>query len=113
MSFDRQIDELLEAGWEVLDSDFDPVAFQSWRRKALDCLTAMFGPDHVYTRHFESFVRQGEKKQLLAAGGILFAAKEQASCIRSGSTIANVYLTPINPTQENHGLNMSENQVIH
>ncbi len=77
MSTEGTIDDLIEAGWIVLDSDFDPVAFQHWRQKAFDCLTAVVGPDHVYTRQFENFVRQGGKRDLLAAGGILNAAKEQ------------------------------------
>ena len=77
MSAEQRIDDLIEAGWGVLNSDFDPVSFHVWRRTAFDCLTAMVGPDHVYTRHFENFVRQGGKTDLLAASGILSAAKEQ------------------------------------
>jgi hypothetical protein len=80
MAIDGRIDDLIEAGWCVVESDFDPVAFQQWRRRAFDCLTAMFGPDHVYTRHFENLVRQGRKTDILAAGGILSAAKEQMAC---------------------------------
>ena len=78
MSIERRIDDLIEAGWGVVNSDFDPIAFHHWRRSAFDCLTAMFGPDHVYTKHFEKLVRQGGKTDILAAGGILIAAKEQA-----------------------------------
>lgn len=89
MSVEQRIDDLIEAGWGVLDSDFDPVAFERWRRRAFDCLTAVVGPDHIYTRHFENFVRQGGKKDLLAAGGILSAAKEQESCDRLGPVKAN------------------------
>jgi len=85
MSIDGRVDELIEAGWWVLESNFDPVAFQHWRRRAFDCLTAMVGPDHVYTRHFENFVRQGGETDLLAACGILSAVKEQASCNRQGA----------------------------
>ncbi len=77
MKLERQIDELIKAGWGVVDSDFDPVAFQHWRVKAFECLTTMFGPDHVYTKYFEQFVRRGEKSNVLAAGGVLVAAKEQ------------------------------------
>ena len=84
MAVEQRIDDLIEAGWGVLDSDFDPVAFQRWRRRAFDCLTALVGPDHVYTRHFENFVRQGGKTDLLAAGGILSAAKEQMVLQRTG-----------------------------
>jgi hypothetical protein len=80
MSVEQRIDDLIEAGWNVLDSDFDPVAFQRWRRRAFDCLTAMVGPEHVYTRHFENFVRRGGQTELLAAGGILSAAREQENC---------------------------------
>ena len=85
MAIEERIDDLIEAGWGVLDSDFDPVAFQRWRRRAFDCLTALVGPDHVYTRHFENFVRQGGKTDLLAAGGILSAAKEQMVLQQAGT----------------------------
>ncbi len=77
MQLERQIDELIKAGWGVVDSDFDPVAFQHWRLKAFECLTAMFGPDHVYTKYFEQFVQREERTNVLAAGGVLVAAKEQ------------------------------------
>jgi hypothetical protein len=77
MSMEGKIDDLIETGWWVLDSGFDPVAFQHWRRRALDCLTAMVGPEHVYTRHFEHFVRQEGPADLLLASGILSAAKEE------------------------------------
>ena len=93
MSIERRIDDLIEAGWGVVDSDFDPIAFHHWRRSAFDCLTAMFGPDHVYTKHFEKLVRQGGKTDLLAAGGILSAAKEQESCNRLGPAKANGNVT--------------------
>ncbi len=77
MGIEQRIDELTKAGWGVMDSDFDPVAFQNWRLKAFECLTAMSGPDHVYTKYFERFVKQGQKTNVLAAGGVLVAAKEQ------------------------------------
>ncbi len=77
MTIEHRIDELIKAGWGVVESDFDPMAFQKWRIKAFECLTAMFGPDHVYTKNFEHFVQQGDRTNLLAAGGVLVAAKEQ------------------------------------
>jgi hypothetical protein len=77
MKAENQIDELIMAGWRVVDSDFDPVAFDHWRLKAFDCLTAMFGPDQVYARYFEHFVEQSGGTNVLAAGGVLVAAKEQ------------------------------------
>ena len=82
MTMERRIDDLIDAGWGVLHSDFDPVAFQRWRSEAFACLTAMVGPDHVYTRHFANFVRQGGTTDLPAGAGILSAAMAQASCNR-------------------------------
>ncbi len=73
----HELDELIKAAWGVIEADFDPVAFQHWRLKAFECLTAMFGSDHVYTKHFEHFVRQGNRANALAAGGLLSAAKQQ------------------------------------
>jgi hypothetical protein len=86
MSMEGRIDDLIELGWGVLDPDFDPVAFQRWRRKALDCLTNMVGPDHVYTRHFERFVRQEGEADLLIASGILSAAQEQMAGNKQAGT---------------------------
>jgi hypothetical protein len=73
-----QIDDLIEAGWYVLESDFDPVAFVNWRQKALNCLKILLGPDHPYTEYFKDFVTEAEKCQLLTGTGILTAAKEKA-----------------------------------
>ena len=77
MKIEQRIDELIKAGWGVVESDFDPIAFQNWRLKAFECLNAMFGPDHVYTKYFQHFVEQGDRTNVLAAGGVLVAAKEQ------------------------------------
>lgn len=76
MTVEERIDELIKAGWEVVDSDCDSRAFQHWRLKAFECLAAMFGPDHVYTKYFEHFAEQGDRTNVLAAGGVLVAAKQ-------------------------------------
>jgi hypothetical protein len=77
MTVEQRIDNLIEAGWNVLDSDFDRSAFADWRRKALDCVAALLGPSHAYTGYFRDFVDEAETKSLLAGEGILVAAKEQ------------------------------------
>jgi len=79
MKIEERIDALIKAGWNVIESDFDPVAFQHWRLKAFECLSAMFGPDHVYTKYFEHFVKKGDRTNVLAAGGVLVAAKQQVT----------------------------------
>ena|SRR5208337_4149655 len=77
MTVDQRIDDLIEAGWYMLDSDCDATAFANWRRKALDCVTALLGPSHRYTSYFTDFADEAETKSLLAGEGILIAAKEQ------------------------------------
>ena len=103
MSVEQQIDDLIEAGWSVLDSDFDPIAFQRWRRKAFDCLTAVVGPDHVYTRHFANFARHGGKTDLLAAAGILSAAQQGIAGNGLESVRGTGSLRPISALHEKTG----------
>lgn len=76
IAMDKAIDDLIEAGWEVLNSDFDEFAFMNWRRQALDYITGLAGPDHPYAQYFKSLVAKTEQISLLAGTGILVAAKE-------------------------------------
>ena len=73
---EKMIDDLIEAGWEVLNSDFDKLAFMNWRRRALDCITRLAGPDHPYAQYFKSLVEETGQISLLTGTGILVAAKE-------------------------------------
>ncbi len=77
MTVEQRIDDLIEAGWHVLDSDFDATAFADWRMKALDCVTALLGSSHTYTCYFRDFVEEAETESVLVGEGILAAAKEQ------------------------------------
>ncbi len=36
MSPEQLVDDLIEAGWHVIDTDFDMTAFTLWRKQALD-----------------------------------------------------------------------------
>jgi hypothetical protein len=76
---ERLIDSLIEAGWHVLDTDFDEAALRNWRELALICLTDLLGSDHIYVQQFAEWVRQRERVNLMAAGGVLVAAKEMVS----------------------------------
>jgi hypothetical protein len=76
MCVQRRIDDLIKAGWGVVDSNFHPAAFHHWRREAFYCLKALLGPDHPYTEYFKNNVRKAEQNNVLAGGGILTAAKE-------------------------------------
>jgi hypothetical protein len=83
MHQERLIDNLIEAGWHVLDTDFDETALQNWRELAHICLTDLLGSDHIYVQQFTDWVRQREKLNLMAAGGVLVAAKEVVSNMKS------------------------------
>jgi hypothetical protein len=76
MTGEQRIDDLINAGWHVLETDFDVVAFQHWRKLVSDCLDTLLGPDHTYTQYFEDYVQKPEKINLLTAEWILEAAKE-------------------------------------
>ena len=79
MSPEQLVDNLIEAGWHVIDTDFDMMAFTHWRKQALDCIGALMGPAHAYTHYFRDFVEQAEKASLLTGEGILVATKEQVA----------------------------------
>ncbi len=86
MSLEQLVDNLIEAGWHVIDSDFDMVAFAHWRKQALDCIGALMGPAHAYTHYFKDFVEQAEATSLLTGAGILVATKEQVAKSRRQSS---------------------------
>ena len=80
----KPIDELIRAGWDVIDSDYHPVAFQHWRHKAYACLVQLLGSDHVYTQYFREFIREPRPKDSLTGTGILAAVKEEMAKRRLG-----------------------------
>jgi len=77
MSIEKSIDELIEAGWHVLESDFDEASFEKWKAQAADCVNALLGPNHTYTEYFRDYIREPGQKNLLAATGILSAVREE------------------------------------
>lgn len=100
MNTEDRIDELIMARWRVVASDFDPVAFDQWRRKAFDCVRAMLGPNHVHTKYFENFVKESHRMNIVAAGGVLVAAKEQ---IKGMDCVASELLSEPEPIAPNDG----------
>ncbi|MDQ7785576.1 MAG: hypothetical protein RDU20_22035, partial [Desulfomonilaceae bacterium] len=43
------IDELIDAGWDVLTGEFNETAYVEWRKRAHGCLKTLLGPKHFYT----------------------------------------------------------------
>jgi hypothetical protein len=63
MLMERRVNDLIAAGWRALGTDSGPVGAQHWRRNVFDYMNGVYGPDHVYTVHFQDCVRQGEKRR--------------------------------------------------
>jgi hypothetical protein len=63
MNCEKRLDDLIEAGWHVIDTEFDQQAFDFWKKKAYDFLSDFVGPDHVCTRDFENYVRSKTEVQ--------------------------------------------------
>jgi len=86
MQTEDLIDNLIETGRFVVDSDFDPRAFKKWRVEAFRCLQALVGPDHPYSVYFGKLVAEPEQLDLLAGVGILSAIREQGKTVDTGTT---------------------------
>jgi hypothetical protein len=76
MGVESRIDDLIEAGWYVLESDFDLNALSNWRKEAFNCVTVLMGPEHTYTQYFKDFMKETAKGGVLAGEGILNAVRE-------------------------------------
>ncbi len=74
MPMNSQIDTLIEAGWQVLESNFSEAAFRKWRKEALKEVALLYGADHVYTDYFQTRVEESEAGNVLADIGVLTAA---------------------------------------
>ncbi len=53
MLSEERLDNLIEAGWKVLESGFDIAAFQEWRQLALACVRDLSGPELPAPSTFE------------------------------------------------------------
>jgi hypothetical protein len=49
MGWENHFNELIDAAWRVINTDFDEHEFQVWREKALECVTFLVGPEHEHT----------------------------------------------------------------
>ena len=78
----KRLEELIEAGWDVIETDFQEDAFQQWREKAYKYIVSTVGEDHPYAGYFRQYVRKSKPTDVLAGGGILIATKEDVSANR-------------------------------
>ncbi|MDR3603879.1 MAG: hypothetical protein ACLPVO_06185 [Desulfomonilaceae bacterium] len=54
MDLDKRIDDLVEAGWHVLDTDYDERALEHWKEATSAFLIDFLGRRHVVTESFIS-----------------------------------------------------------
>lgn len=59
MDLEKRIDDLIEAGWHVLDSEYDEAALVYWKKTASDFLIDFLGRRHSVT---ESFISSSETR---------------------------------------------------
>ena len=71
--------DLINSGWSILENGFDLQAFLAWKQMSFACLVGLLGPLHFYTKNFKRFTEDVGPKGLLAAEGILTAAREEVA----------------------------------
>ena len=77
LSTQENFEGLIKAGWDVLERDFDENTFLEWRKRAVEYLTEILGPEHYYTQRFGNKILQAETMGVLSGAGLLSAAREQ------------------------------------
>jgi len=88
------LNDLINAGWSILENGFDLQAFLAWKQLSFACLVGLLGPLHFYTQNFKRFTAGGDPKGLLAAEGILTAAREEIAKAGSSAPGANNSCSP-------------------
>jgi hypothetical protein len=81
----KRLDDLIEAGWHVVDSEYDAEALCYWKKKVLDFLTDFVGPDHACTQSFRHCVQQTELFDQFDGCEILAAGARDRFPLEDGS----------------------------
>ena len=71
------LDGLIEGAWRIMGGGGETEVFEPWKENCLKCLSLLMGADHHYTHRFKSYVQHPDSLSLLAAGGLLEAAREE------------------------------------
>jgi len=79
------LDGLIESAWRIMSSSGESEVFEPWKENCLKCLSLLMGADHHYTHCFKTYVQHPDSLSLPAAGGLLEAAREEFSRVRSVS----------------------------
>ena len=85
MHSQTRLDQLISKATAFLENDTNRDTCRQLTRQAVDCLTAVVGSDHPYTKMVEEAACKGEKGNLSTACGVLWAAKLQLENERDGT----------------------------
>ena len=77
MRVEHTIDNFMELGWHILHTSRDEAAFVQWKTRALEYLTGLLGPNHVYCVRLRGIIGETGAYGLLAGIGILAAAGQE------------------------------------
>ncbi len=83
------LNDLINSGWSLLENGFDVQAFLIWKQLSFACLVGLLGPLHFYSKNFDRFSSEHSPQGLLAAEGILVAAKEEIAKADKSAPCAN------------------------
>ncbi len=83
------LNDLINSGWSILENGFDLQTFLAWKQMSFACLVGLLGPLHFYTQNFRRFTEEVSPKGLLAAEGILTAAREEMAKADGSAPAAN------------------------
>ena len=73
------LNDLINSGWSILENGFDLQAFLAWKQMSL-CLSRWFVRSSSFLHpKFQAIYRGRQPQRLLAAEGILTAAKRRNS----------------------------------
>lgn len=75
MLIDKQIEDLIEDGWNVIESDSDSAALRDWKRKVSDAFKTIVGPDPTHSTFCGSSPQTGGGLSVPARAGLLVATK--------------------------------------
>ncbi|MDA8408598.1 MAG: hypothetical protein M0T73_17285 [Deltaproteobacteria bacterium] len=75
LTHDEAFEALVEAGYQVVQTDFDEMAFREWRQKAINCIATLLGAEHPYTRSFSEYVLRRDLNSLFLGRGLVYATK--------------------------------------
>lgn len=73
----HRIDDLIDVARIAMNDDLDVEKICEWKEEAVEYLTEHLGPEHYYTQSFTTYMEEIEHMNLLTAGGLLSAAREE------------------------------------